>query len=210
MALYQKILSGVCELSTGAFTPTSSMPVLTGEDNGAVLSVTFEDGGESYPIPLDVDVKAYLYYPSSDTMTETVDMTVDDDTASCDIPDEFTAVSGSPQVVLYMVDGDGNIMKPCAFTINVKRTTADTVVYLSPPSPDTVMYIGRAPYIDVGGNWYQWNNTTRAFEDTGVSAAGNYKVYIKWSAVEPTQDEDLTDTPSPWIGIYAGLAAVAP
>lgn len=42
--------------------------------------------------------------------------------------------------------------------------------------------------------------------DTGAQT----NVYIKYSAVQPTQDSDMTDTPSPWMGIYAGLAATAP
>ena len=40
----------------------------------------------------------------------------------------------------------------------------------------------------------------------GVSAY----VWITYSANQPTQDSDMTSTPSPWMGIYAGTSSTAP
>lgn len=40
----------------------------------------------------------------------------------------------------------------------------------------------------------------------GVSAY----VYIRWAANQPTQDSDMTTTPSDWLGIYSGSASSAP
>lgn len=42
--------------------------------------------------------------------------------------------------------------------------------------------------------------------DDGVSAY----CYVRWAANQPTQDSDMTTTPSDWMGIYAGTASSAP
>ena len=42
--------------------------------------------------------------------------------------------------------------------------------------------------------------------DTG----DNWYVHIKWAAVMPTQDSDMVNIPSEFIGIYAGISATAP
>lgn len=42
--------------------------------------------------------------------------------------------------------------------------------------------------------------------DTG----DNWYVHIKWAAVMPTQDSDMVNIPSDFIGIYAGIGATAP
>ena len=210
MAVFQKILAGTCELTTSAFTPVTTMPVFTGDDNGAVISVSFTEDGAAYTIPLDVDVKAYLFYDAKNAMTEAYTMTVDGDTASLDVPDAFTAVSGNPQCIIMMIDDNANVTKVCAFSFPVKRTTSDTIIYLAPPSPDTIVYIGRAPYVCELGTWCVWDNDTRQYVDSGISAAGNYTVFVKWSAINPTQDSDMSDTPNAWMGIYTGLLVTAP
>lgn len=38
----------------------------------------------------------------------------------------------------------------------------------------------------------------------------NAYVYIRWAANQPTQDSDMTTTPSDWLGIYSGNASSAP
>jgi lysophospholipase L1-like esterase len=37
----------------------------------------------------------------------------------------------------------------------------------------STVYIGRSPYIGANGNWYEWDDTAKAFIDTGVKAQGN-------------------------------------
>ena len=51
-----------------------------------------------------------------------------------------------------------------------------------------------------------FNVTNGVKGDTGAQTY----VYIKYSAIEPTQDSDLTDTPSAWMGICATTSATAP
>ena len=38
----------------------------------------------------------------------------------------------------------------------------------------------------------------------------NAYVWIKYSAIQPTQDSDIGDTPNEWLGIYSGASATAP
>lgn len=38
----------------------------------------------------------------------------------------------------------------------------------------------------------------------------NTYTHIKYAATNPTQNADMTDTPSDWIGVYAGAGATAP
>ena len=54
-------------------------------------------------------------------------------------------------------------------------------------------------------------------EDTTKSVVGVYGdtgqswyVWIKYSAINPTSDADMGDTPDNWIGIYSGTASTAP
>lgn len=42
--------------------------------------------------------------------------------------------------------------------------------------------------------------------DTGTS----YYVWIRYSAVEPTRNDDMTTTPSAWVGVYSGTSSTAP
>ena len=56
---------------------------------------------------------------------------------------------------------------------------------------------------DENGNWV---GIPVCKGDTGDNAY----VHIKYSANQPTADSDMTDTPSPWIGLYSGTSATAP
>lgn len=57
------------------------------------------------------------------------------------------------------------------------------------------------------------DTTTSTFTVTngikGDKGAQTY-VHVKYSAVQPTRDADLGDIPDEWMGIYIGLASVAP
>ena len=48
--------------------------------------------------------------------------------------------------------------------------------------------------------------TNGAKGDTGQA----YYVWIRYSAVQPTQDNDVSTTPDDWMGIYTGTSATAP
>ena len=45
--------------------------------------------------------------------------------------------------------------------------------------------------------------------DTGATGAATY-THIKWSTNEPSQDSDIGDIPSDWLGIYVGSSSTAP
>lgn len=53
------------------------------------------------------------------------------------------------------------------------------------------------------------NGTTTATAQDGETGEASY-VYIKYSAVEPTQDSDMEDSADEWMGIYSGNATSAP
>lgn len=71
-------------------------------------------------------------------------------------------------------------------------------------------------------NKYLWSYMTITYndsttEDTTKSVVGVYGdtgqawyVWIKYAAVNPTSDADMSDTPDNWIGIYSGTASTAP
>lgn len=71
-------------------------------------------------------------------------------------------------------------------------------------------------------NKYLWSYMTITYndsttEDTTKSVVGVYGdtgqawyVWIKYAAVNPTSDADMSDIPDAWIGIYSGTASTAP
>ena len=210
MPIEQKILAGNCEITTGAFTPTTAMPTFQGENNAVRMEITFFNDGAAYNIPSSVDVRAHLYYAARPAMTQSLQMEVVGNLATLDVSDLFTAVSGTPLMVVRLIDSNGDIQVSCAFGVNVKPTLSGTVIYLLPPSPDEIIYVGRSPYVGNNGNWWTFDNDLHVFVDSGYAATGNYYVFAKWSAVSPTQDSDMQDTPADWIGWYTGPAMTAP
>lgn len=210
MPIEQKILAGNCEITTGAFTPTTAMPTFQGENNAVRMEITFFDDGVAYNIPSGVDVRAHLYYAARPAMTQSLQMEVVGNLATLDVSDLFTAVSGTPLMVVRLIDSNGDIQVSCTFGVNVKPTLSGTVIYLLPPSPDEIIYVGRSPYVGNNGNWWTFDNDLHVFVDSGYAATGNYYVFAKWSASAPTQDSDMQDTPSDWIGWYTGPAMTAP
>ena len=69
---------------------------------------------------------------------------------------------------------------------------------------------------------YLWHYQTIAYNDgssadTGKAVVGVYGdtgqawyMWVKYSAVQPTRNADMGDTPDKWIGIYSGTASSAP
>ena len=53
------------------------------------------------------------------------------------------------------------------------------------------------------------NGTTTATAQDGNAGEASY-VYIKYAAVQPTQDSDMEDSADEWMGIYSGSATTAP
>ena len=207
MSIYQRTLAGECEITTGVFTPTTVMPVFTGDNNAAQLAVTFKNGGAAYNIPSGVTVLAHLYYASKPAMTVSVAMTVATNVATCLIPESFTALSGSPQMVIRMTDAVGGDTVACAFTVNVKAAVSENAIYLTPPSPDAIVYVGRAPYIGENDNWYEWDEATQAYVDTGVSATIAYASDIPTDTTDVSV-QDALDAHASQLADIANLSAV--
>lgn len=53
-------------------------------------------------------------------------------------------------------------------------------------------------------------DTTKAVVGVYGDTGQNWYVWIKYAAQQPTQDSDMTDNPSNWIGMYSGTASTAP
>ncbi len=114
--------------------------------------------------------------------------------------------------------------------VRASRITVDTGITGTSTTPaafntglsDSVMYdiyistasgsIGNVYQCTLGGDestalWqYKFTIPTGAPGDDGADA----HVFFKYSAVSPTQDSDLTDNPSAYIGVYSGMESSAP
>lgn len=62
------------------------------------------------------------------------------------------------------------------------------------------------PILKIKDSNNNWVGVPVAKGDTGENAY----IWIKYSATQPTADSDMTDTPSPWIGLYSGTSDSAP
>ena len=65
------------------------------------------------------------------------------------------------------------------------------------------------PILKIKDSNNNWVGVPVAKGDTGDPGESAY-VWIKYSATQPTADSDMTDTPSPWIGLYSGTSDSAP
>jgi hypothetical protein len=54
-----------------------------------------------------------------------------------------------------------------------------------------------------------WQDVTSIKGDTGAAGTSAY-MHIRYAAAEPDSDDDMTTTPSEWIGVYSGESASAP
>lgn len=94
------------------------------------------------------------------------------------------------------------------WAVSTSKTTAPTTWYNDPQTMTAT-------------NKYEWHysiitfndNTTLATDKAVVGVYGDtapWYVWFKFSAVLPTQDSDLSDTPNNWIGVYSGASSTAP
>lgn len=63
--------------------------------------------------------------------------------------------------------------------------------------------------MDDGSTSYTTGSIRGAQGDPGPTGPAAY-VHIRYSAVQPTQDSDMSTTPNDWMGIYSGAASTAP
>ena len=166
-----RTLSGICEISTGTLSINGMPPVYQG-DNSVEVSVSLTDAGEPYNVPDDVNASMHLYYMHNQTMTESQPMQKSGSTISGIIPDVLTALGGTPLLVIRLIDADGRIITTCSVRITIIRTLGSAVVATIPPTPDEIVYVGRAPYIGENGHWFQWDNTQAIYVDSQIEAQG--------------------------------------
>lgn len=173
MATPQRTLSGTCEISTGTFTVINLPPAFTGEVGALKISVSFTNGGTSYSIPAGTKAQMYLYYASRDQMTSAVDMAVSGATATGNLGIDDTAVAGCPLLVIQLVDtASGTLIIACAVSMHIQRVRGEIRIHTSPPTPNEIVYVGRAPYIAPNNHWMTWDNDTAQYRDSGVLSTG--------------------------------------
>ena len=166
-----RTLSGTCEISTGTLSINGMPPVYQG-DNSVEVSISLTDTGEPYNVPDDVNASMHLYYMHNQTMTESQPMQKSGSTISGIIPDVLTALGGTPLLVIRLIDANGRIITTCSVRITIIRTLGSAVVATIPPTPDEIVYVGRAPYIGENGHWFQWDNTQAIYVDSQIEAQG--------------------------------------
>jgi len=100
-------------------------------------------------------------------------------TVTWDVDSSFTALYGALQLILVGVDSGTNTIVRAIGYVNVERDWSNTNI--PPITPDLFeQVLARAtetvehyPYIDgTTGDWFVWNETVGAFENTGVHAQG--------------------------------------
>lgn len=172
-----RILSGVVEISTAALTVTSKPPVFTGENGALEVSVSFVMNGAVEDIT-GYTAEMYLFWAERKEMTEAVQMTVINDTATGSFGDGLTAQAGSPLLVIQLTDsGTGALIVACAQPVQISATRGEVVLTTRPPTPSEIVYVGRAPYINtLNNNWMIWDNDSGSYVDSGVGAVGTPNV----------------------------------
>lgn len=144
--------------------------------------------------------------PSSGSLTGTLTVTLADETVesfsvmngrgitsltktgTSGLEDTYTITynDGSTPTTFTVTNGKGIV--GVSYVESVGLNDYYEITYNDDSEPDTfVVHNGEKG--DTGDNWY---------------------VHIKWAAVMPTQDSDMVNYPSDFIGIYAGVSATAP
>ena len=169
----QRTLSGVCEISTGAFTVEEMPPAYTGEVAALKVDVQFTMDGQ--PSSADgATVEMYLFYETRRLMTKAVKMSVSGNRASGTLGVDDFALDGAPLLVIRMTDTQsGEIIVACAVVLVIQDVLGVAVISTRPATPSETVYVGRAPYIDdTTYHWYVWDNETAQYVDSGVNAYG--------------------------------------
>lgn len=172
-----RTLTGVVEISTAALTVTSKPPVFTGENGALEVSVSFVMNGAVEDIT-GYTAEMYLFWAERKEMTEAVQMTIINDTATGSFGEGLTAQAGSPLLVIQLTDsGTGALIVACAQPVQISATRGEVVLTTRPPTPSEIVYVGRAPYINtLNNNWMIWDNDSGSYVDSGVGAVGTPNV----------------------------------
>lgn len=74
---------------------------------------------------------------------------------------------------------------------------------------DTVIYSNSIYQCITANSDIIWTPANWHSISSGADGISAY-CWIKYSAIQPTQDSDMSDTPNEWIGIYSGTSATSP
>ena len=172
MSIPQRILSGVCEISTGAFTAERMPVAYTGEIGALNVQIRFTMEGQPY-CP-NADAEMYLYYEQRHKMTVPVALSVSGDTAIGNLRESDMKIGGCPLLVVQLKSIEtGQLIVTCDTPLRIERVRSGVVIYTGEAIPGETVYVGRAPYINSENtHWMEWDNETAQYVDTGVSAYG--------------------------------------
>lgn len=168
--MIRRSLTGTVEISTAALTVTSRPPAFTGEAGALAVSLSFLNGGTAQDVSSYV-AEMYLYYPERRQMTDAVELTVSESTASGVFPEELMVLPGAPLLIVQLSDpGTNGLIVACAQPLQITDTRGELVITTRPPTPSEVIYVGRAPYVDpTTKEWMEWDTDAGEYVSTGYS-----------------------------------------
>lgn len=167
----KRTISATCEISTGTLILDTMAPTFVGENYATTIQVALKNGGAAYS-PSGCQASMYLYWPGTPNMTGAVEMEISGSTATGEMSEDMTLMSGCPLLVIQLVDEvTGDLIVAAASPIQIINVRGSVVISGRAPSPSEIIYIGRAPYIGQNGHWYEWDVVDRVYKDTGTYAA---------------------------------------
>lgn len=126
-----RIFAGTCEITTGAFVPSSTPPVFQGEVQAIQVEVELLENGSPYTIPEGVFPYRYLYYDENAGHTSALAMEKDGAKVIARLSAAEQALPGEPWLVILLMDGSGNILVSCRERIRIQqllgKTTYNTI-----------------------------------------------------------------------------------
>lgn len=126
-------------------------------------------------------------------------------TITVDVPVASTTVSGTVKIdgtTITIADG-------VISAVNTGTKIEDWVSGTSYLLKDLVIYSNSIYQCTTANSDATWTPANWNCVSTGADGINAY-CWIKYSINQPTQDSDMTDVPSNWIGFYSGASATAP
>lgn len=144
--------------------------------------------------------------PTSGSLTGTLTVTLADGTV------ETFSVTNGRGITSITKTGTSDLEDTYEITYNDGSTPTEFTV-TNGRSIESIGYVesvGLDDYYQINYNDDSDPTTFIVHNGAKGDTGDNWYVHIKWSATEPTQDSDMSDTPDNWIGIYSGLGETAP
>ena len=87
-----KTISGTCEITTGAYTPTATAPVYQLEKGATLLSIDLESSGSPYTLSATESAYVKFYFAGNNTETAKVLMAKTTGNISVELSQVLTAI----------------------------------------------------------------------------------------------------------------------